>query len=305
VNYAIAENEAGPGAAAAASRAVPAAWRNKRFRLAVIAAAVVIAAGAGFGVGRVIGLGNTVIPAGIPRPATTIRPFIEDDDGTGQDSQQNILASTAPGMVHIMAGGSPVGTGIVLTESGKVLTAYQPGYGQPGYGQPDSGAGGLAARYVLSGVTFKAHLIGEQDGLALLQLDGGDGRAFSTVTVGNSATLVDDSYNSRQVSFHIAGEVLISEVGTSGASRSVTIDLGTLSNLNASVTAGGRSRTGLLESRVQSALTDEIGGVLADLDGDVIGITIAEAGSGLSNYGYAIPVNTALAIATRIADRSS
>jgi S1-C subfamily serine protease len=290
--------EAAESDAAESGHGVPEAWQRKRFRICVIAVAVILAAGLGFGAGRMMGLGNTVILAGIPRPATcqywvpSSCAFIEDDDLTAQDNQQNILQSTAPGMVHIMADGSSVGTGIVLTQSGKVLTTYQPG----------PGAGQLAVKYVLAGVTFKAHPIGEKDGLALLQLEGGNGRPFETITVGNSATLVDESYNSRQASYHIAGEVLVTEVGTSGTGRSVTIDLGTLSNLNTSVTAHGRTRTGLFESRLESSLPVEIGGVLVDLNGDVIGITVAESGSGLSNHGYSIPINTALAVATQIDD---
>ena len=65
-----AENDVGTGDAAKSGRAVPEAWRNKRFRLSVIASAVILAAGLGFGVGRVIGLGDTVILSAIPRPAT-------------------------------------------------------------------------------------------------------------------------------------------------------------------------------------------------------------------------------------------
>uniref|UniRef100_UPI002635FE2C hypothetical protein n=1 Tax=Trebonia sp. TaxID=2767075 RepID=UPI002635FE2C len=140
-----AESAATPGHAAG-----PEAWRNKRFRLAVIAAAVILAAGLGFGVGRVIGLGNTVILTAIPRPATGKDAFVEDDDLTGQDSQENILQSTALGMVHILSGGTPVGIGLVLTESGKVLTTYR----------PSAGAANLTAEYVLSRATFKATVIG-------------------------------------------------------------------------------------------------------------------------------------------------
>ena len=100
--------------------------------------------------------------------------FIEDDDGTGQDNQANILASTALGMVHVLSGGTSVGIGLVLTESGKVLTTYQPA----------AGAANLAAEYVFSRETFKAKVIGTDPaaGLALLQLEGGNGRPFSTVT---------------------------------------------------------------------------------------------------------------------------
>ena len=74
-------------------------WRSKRFRITVIATAVILAAGVGFGVGRVIGLGNTVILSAIPHPATGKDAFIEDDDLTAADSQENILDATGPGMV--------------------------------------------------------------------------------------------------------------------------------------------------------------------------------------------------------------
>jgi S1-C subfamily serine protease len=48
-----------------------------------------------------------------------------------------------------------------------------------------------------------------------------------------------------------------------------------------------------------------LGGPLVDLNGRVIGITIGGYGSGLDIVGYAIPINTALEIAARIADGSS
>jgi hypothetical protein len=45
------------------------------------------------------------------------------------DERGNILGSTAPGMVHILSDGTPVGIGLVLTQSGKALTTYQPAAG--------------------------------------------------------------------------------------------------------------------------------------------------------------------------------
>jgi putative serine protease PepD len=143
----------------------------------VIGAAVILAAGVGFGAGRAMGLGDTVALSGILRPATTATPFVEDDDGIDQDRQENILDSTALGMVHVLSGGTSVGIGLVLTESGKVLTTYQ----------PSAGAVNLAAEYVLSRQTFKAKVIGTDPAasLALLQLEGPKARAFSTVPVGN------------------------------------------------------------------------------------------------------------------------
>ena len=292
-----ADNDRDTGDAEGPGRAVPKAWRSKRFRIMAIAMAVVLAAGVGFGVGRVIGLGNTVILTAIPKPATGKDAFIEDGDGIAQDNQENILQATAPGMVHVLSGGTSVGIGLVLTESGKVLTTYQPA----------AGAASLAAEYVLSRATFKATVIGTDPaaGLALLQLQGGDGRPFSTVTVGNSATLVNSSEASRESSYHVPGQVYDTAVGTTGRQDALTIDVGTLDYLNTTVTVGRTTRSGLMASVLQSAQTSAIGGPLVNLNGQVIGITVGGSGTGLSIMAYAIPINTALAVATRIADGNS
>ena len=273
------------------------AWRNRRLRLSAIAASVVVAAGIGFGVGRALGLGDAVILTAIPHPATGKDAFIEDDDGIAQDNQENILAATAPGMVHVLSGGTSVGIGLVLTESGKVLTTYQPA----------AGATHLAAEYVLSRATFKATVIGADPaaGLALLQLEGGDGRPFSTVSVGNSATLVTSSKASSESSYHVPGQVYDTAVGTTGRQDSLTIDVGTLDTLNTTVSVGRTTRSGLMASVLQSAQTSAIGGPLVNLNGQVIGITVGGSGSGLQIIGYAIPINTALAVATQIADGHS
>jgi putative serine protease PepD len=271
---------------------VPDPWRSKRFRLATMAAAVVLSAGSSFTVGRALGLGNTDVLSAIPRPATTTTPFIEDDDGLGQDNQGNILETTAPGMVHILAGGTPVGIGLVLTESGKVLTTYR----------PPAGAASLTAEYVLSRQVFTATVIGTDraTGLALLQLGGGGARAFSTVIVGNSDTLVSSAAAAREKSYHVPGQVNDTAVGTSGRENTVSIDTGVLATLNVTVTAGQASRSGLMASVLQSAMPSVLGGPLVDLSGRVIGITVGGYGTGLDVVGYAIPINTALAAATRI-----
>jgi Trypsin-like peptidase domain len=298
-----AENDVGTSDAAESGQAVPEAWRNKRFRISVIATAVILAAGFAFGVGRVIGLGDTVILSAIPRPATCLAwvpmscGFIEDDNGIGQDNQANILESTGLGMVHVLSGGTSVGIGLVLTESGKVLTTYQ----------PSAGAANLAAEYVLSRATFKAKVIGADPaaGLALLQLEGPKGRPFSTVTVGNSATIVQNTEASRMSSYHVPGQVYDTAVGTTGREDAISLDVGTLVTLDTTVTVGRTTRSGLMASVLQTAMSSAIGGPLVNLNGQVIGIVVGGYGSGLHVVGYAIPINTALAVATQIADGSS
>jgi S1-C subfamily serine protease len=292
-----AENDAGTSDAAKSGQGIPEAWRKKRFRLSVIAAAFLLAAGFAFGVGRVIGLGDTVILTSIPRPSTAKNAFIEDDNGIGADNQANILQSTAVGMVHVLSGGTSVGIGLVLTESGKVLTTYR----------PSAGATNLAAEYVISRATFKATVIGvdKAAGLALLQLEGGNGRQFSTVQVGNSATIAQSAQASRQKSYHVRGEVNVTAVGTTGRQNAVSIDVGTLASLDTTVDVGTATRSGLMASVLQAAMPSAIGGPLVNLNGQVIGIIVGGSGTGLHIVGYAIPINTALAVATQIDDGHS
>jgi S1-C subfamily serine protease len=305
-----ADSDAGASGAAQSRRSVTEAWESKRFRLTVIASALILAAGIGFGVGRAMGLGDIVILSAIPKPwtcapwlATTADPatecaFIEDDNGTGRDNQSNILDATGGGMVHILSGGTSVGIGLVLTESGKVLTTYQ----------PPAGAANLSAEYVLSGATFKAKVIGvdAKAGLALLQMEGGSATVpFATVAVGNSATIVQSAEASSVRSYHVPGQVYDTAVGTTGREHGMTFDVGTLTTLDTTVSVGRATRSGLMASAMQSAQDSAIGGPLVNLNGRVIGITVGGSGSGRDVIAYAMPINTALAIATQIDNGNS
>ena len=280
-------------------RVVPEAWRSKPFRLMVMAAVVVLTAGIGFGAGKLAGVGNNVVRSDIPKPETTADPFIEGSGSIADNSHANILSTTAPGLVHVLSSGKPVGIGLVLTQSGRVLTTYQPA----------TGARNLSARYVLSGATFKATVIGTDPaaGLALLQMASSPGWPFVTAEVGNSDRLVQNAEASSFTSYHVPGRVYDTAVGTTGTTSKVTIDSGTLTAMNVTVDVGNtnKTRSGLMASTLQSDTPSVLGGPLVDLNGRVIGITIGGSGSGLSITGYAIPINTALAVAGQIADGNS
>ena len=274
-------------------RVVPKAWRSKPFRLTAAAAVVILTAGIGFGVGKLAGAGNNVVRSDIPRPETTADPFIEGSGSIADNSHENILSTTAPGLVHILSGGKPAGIGLVLTQSGKVLTTYQ----------PVPGAQSLSAKYVLSGATFTATVIGTDPaaGLALLQMASHPGWPYVTVEVGNSDRLVQNEEASEFKSYHVPGKVDDTAVGTTGTTSKVTIDAGTLTDMNVTVDVAGTSKTrsGLMASTLQSDTPSVLGGPLVDLNGKVIGITIGGSGSGLNVTGYAIPINTALAVAAQ------
>jgi hypothetical protein len=98
-------------------------WPGKghQKRRALIIGAYVAAAAAftavGFGATSVIRgqLGSASAASAIPTPPPANQTFVEDDDGTGADSQENILQSTVPGLARITsAHGS--GSGVVLTQ---------------------------------------------------------------------------------------------------------------------------------------------------------------------------------------------
>jgi putative serine protease PepD len=292
-----AEDDLDASDAAEPSRAVPEAWRNKGFRLSVIATAFILAAGLSFGAGRVFGLGNTEVLSAIPAPLKGDDVFVEDQEGIGQDNLSNITESTSQGMVHVLSGGTSVGIGLVLTQSGKVLTTYQPA----------AGAANLAAEYVFSRETFKAKVIGVDPdaGLAVLQMEGGNGRPFSTVTVGNSDTIVSSAAAVRQASRHVPGEVIDTAVSTTGTEGGVSLDVGTLTTLNTTVAIDGTTWTGLMASTLPSALPWVLGDPLVNPNGHVIGIIIGNSRSGINTVAYAIPINAALAAATQIAGGTS
>lgn len=282
---------------ASASGAVPRAWRNKSFRLCVLATAFMLAAGLSFGVGRALGFGNTEVLSAIPGPLKGDDVFVEDPDGIAADSQSNVLASTGQGMVHVLSGGTSAGIGLVLTQSGKVLTSYQAA----------AGAADLAAEYVFSRETFKARVIGvdRAAGLALLQMEGGNGRPFSTVTVGNSDMIVSSADAIREASYHVPGTVIDTVVSTTGTADGVSLDVGTLTTLNMTVIIDGTTWTGLMASTLQSGLPWVLGDPLVNPNGHVIGIVIGNSRSGFNTTAYAIPINAALAVATKLADGNS
>lgn len=295
--FARAEDDADASDAARSSRAVPEAWRQKGFRLSVIATAFVLAAGLSFGVGRLFGLGNTAVHSAIPAPLKGDDIFVESPDGLAHDNLSNITESTGQGMVHVLSGGTSVGIGLVLTQSGKVLTPYQPA----------AGAANLSAEYVFSRETFKATVIGVDPaaGLALLQMEGSNGRAFSTVTVGNSDTIVSSANAIRQSSYHVPGDVIDTAVSTTGTADGVSLDVGKLTTLNETVDIDGKTWTGLMASTLPSALPWVLGDPLVNPNGHVIGIIIGNSTSGFTTVGYALPINAVLAAATQIADGNS
>jgi S1-C subfamily serine protease len=175
-------------------------------------------------------------------------------------------------------------TGIVVSADGLVLISNN----------DIVGSTSVKATLVGSGRTYTARVLGydaTQD-VALLQLEGA--AHLPAVTLGNSSQLT------------IGMPVLA--LGNAQGQGGVTPAAGIISALDRSVSSGdagqglaAQNLRGMEQTSAQVGPGDD-GGALADSDGRVIGmITTANTSSGQqSTIGFAIPVNTAMAIAREI-----
>ena len=272
--------------------------RRGRHALGLTATAVVaLAVGAGAG----IGLAHGSTPSG--KATATSNTVL---------STSQIASRVSPGLVDVTsilgysgAGSEAKGTGIVLTSNGEVLTNNH----------VISGATSVSVTDIGNGKTYKATVVGydESHDIAVLQLSNASG--LTTATTGDSSTV---KIGDRVVGLGNAG-------GVGGAPSAAA---GSVTALNQSITASdegsGSSEqlTGLIQTNANIQAGDS-GGPLANSHGQVIGVdTAASAGfqfgnggfgdggngnngsSGSGNQGttqgYAIPINTALSIASEI-----
>ncbi len=205
-------------------------------------------------------------------------------------NQAAVEAKVKPGLVDIDAtltyqDESAEGTGMILSPTGLVLTNNH----------VIDGATTVVVTLAGSRAVYQARVVGydQTDDVALLQLSGASG--LTSVSFGNSA----------QVSL---GTPVLA-LGNAGGRGGVTPALGVIDGLNRSVQASdeGSDTTEDLNHMLQTNAgiqQGDSGGVLVNNAGQVIGmITAANTGSGPSAgpTGFAIPINSALAIARRIA----
>jgi S1-C subfamily serine protease len=177
-----------------------------------------------------------------------------------------------------------VDTGIILSADGLVLTSNN----------DIAGATSVKATLVGSGRTYTARVLGydaSQD-VALLKLEGA--AHLHAATLGNSSQVT------------IGMPVLA--LGNAEGQGGVTPAAGVITALDRSISSGDgdqglapQNLRGIQQTSAQVGPGDD-GGPLVDSDGRVIGmITTANSPSGQqSRIGFAIPINTAMAIARQI-----
>jgi S1-C subfamily serine protease len=248
-----------------------------RVRAGVFVAAAVIFTGVGFGATLVIRdqLAPASASSAIPAPPAHNQKFVEDDEGTGADSEANIVQSTVPGLVRI-ASARGSGTGVVLTPSGLALTSAQVA----------AGRGTVTARELPSGHACAARIVGSDAARDLTLLQLGCAGAFQPVALGNSRDVA-------------AGDGTVA-VSASASGRSFTPATGSVSGTSAATAIAGHRLTGLLQATAQVIPGQGIGGPLVNLSGQVIGITLAGSPGGARETSFAMPINEALTIARQL-----
>ncbi|MDE9364227.1 trypsin-like peptidase domain-containing protein [Luteipulveratus sp. YIM 133132] len=187
--------------------------------------------------------------------------------------------SSASGVVMVdtvLPGGEGAGSGIVLRSDGVVLTNYHVVEGSTSIRVTASG-----------GKTYTASVVGydESHDVAVLKLT--DASGLATATFDTTTTV---------------GEA-VTAIGQGGGQGTLYKTSGTITASGQQITAsdessGSETLTGLLQTNAQ-IVAGYSGGPLTDADGEVVGMDTA-ASSRSPITGYAIPIASALSIATQI-----
>ena len=249
---------------------------------------------AGLGAAATVGLNS-----GAAAPSTGVSshqvPGPGNDVGTtgrGTLNKAHVAAKVEPGVVDIDAaiaysgGTSSEGTGMVLSADGLVLTNNH----------VIDGARTINVTLATTGKVFHATVAGYDatHDVALLRLNGA--ARLKVVQVGNSAQVT-------------VGTPVLALGNAEGQGGTPALAEGIINSLNKTISptdeSTGATETlhGMLQTNADIVSGDS-GGPLANSAGQVIGMDTANASSSQGSssvLGYAIPINTALAVARQIA----
>jgi S1-C subfamily serine protease len=210
-----------------------------------------------------------------------------------------VATKVDPGLVDITStystqGSTAMGTGMILTSSGLVLTNNH----------VIEDASSISARDVATNTTYTATVVGYDltKDVALLQLTNASG--LTTVKTGDSSKLT-------------TGDKIVGIGNAGGAGGTPSFAAGTVKALDQSITAGDESNpagseklSGLVEVNA-NIMPGDSGGPLVTSKGRVIGMDTAgssanggfgfeQDGVAVTSRGYAIPINEALNVVKSI-----
>ncbi len=243
--------------------------------------------------------GSSGFPNFTINPPSYSAPKLTPSQKKANAAAAKIATKVDPGLVDITStyssqGATAMGTGMILTSGGLVLTNNH----------VIEDATSIVARDVASNTTYKATVVGYDltKDVALLQLTNASG--LTTIKTGDSSKLT-------------TGDQIVGIGNAGGAGGTPSYAAGTVKALNQSITAGDESNpagseklSGLVEVNADIVPGDS-GGPLVTAKGRVIGMdtagSSANGGFGFEQFGvttasrgYAIPINEALKIAHSI-----
>ncbi len=202
--------------------------------------------------------------------------------GSSGDSTAQASGSQLTGLVRIVStmkydGGEAVGTGMVLTSDGEVVTNHH----------VVEGATSVKVKVMSTGTTYTAKVVGTdtKDDVAVLQLVGASG--LDTVTTDTDGIAVGDA---------------VTAVGDANGASSFSAAAGTVLAKNQTITtqsegsAQGERLTGLLQIS-SDVISGDSGGATYDKDGEVVGMTTAASSGSADVVGYAVPIAKVLRVA--------
>jgi S1-C subfamily serine protease len=254
--------------------------RRSRKRALIATGAVALAAGAAVG-GLIGSMDHTA--AGI----------VTATSQTALSSSQ-VASRVDPALVDVVStdgdqGATSMGTGIVLSATGEVLTNNH----------VVNGATSIKVTDIGNGKTYTATVVGYDatHDIAVLQLQGASG--LTTASLGNSSTVQ-------------TGQSVTALGNAEGKGGTPSVATGTVTALNQSITASdelsseSEQLTGLIETNAPIQPGDS-GGSLVNSYGQVIGMDTAASSSdqaqgqsSTATQAYAIPINEAVSIAQQI-----
>ncbi|KRF17706.1 hypothetical protein ASG90_04950 [Nocardioides sp. Soil797] len=265
------------GASLSAAIAVPLTWQlhdQSVTSSAMGSAATPAPASGNAGLPDQGGTGSTTLPQIDPGRASQ-----QVQESTGE--QASDAESTGVLLIESrLTDGAGAGTAMTIDSSGLALTNYH----------VVEGATEITATVAATGQTYPVEVVGHDASadVALLQLVGASD--LDTVTVD------DDGVSATEA---------VTAVGNAQGQGFLSAQGGAVTALGQEITAatgsgtanGSEDLTGLIETDA-SVVGGYSGGPLYDADGEVVGITTAADGDGTSSY--AVPIDDALAVATRI-----
>lgn len=202
-----------------------------------------------------------------------------------QETTSSPTSSQLVGLVRIQTtlgyqNGAAVGTGMILTSSGEVVTNHH----------VIQGATKIVATVMSTGQQYTATLVGSDstDDVAVLQLRGASGLATvhpstAIVAVGQTVTAVGDAEGATEFT----------------ASPGKVTALNQTISPSDSTSAQSETLTGVIQYAAD-VMSGDSGGATYDSSGSVVGMTTA-ASTGMQTNGYAIPIAKVLSVASDLA----